>query len=147
MANNTRACARWYERPGQGDAEHLRFAAAHLHPVLVAWLDRRHPGLRRPGWAWAAAHYGYLMLATAALRRLDGDHRRAAAVVLTLVGALLDVPLGRARVAPWFGTVFYTKLLFGHAGTALWPIQPARSMPRGNRAGSQPRSATALSKA
>src|ERR671912_638803 len=47
VANNTRACARWYERPGQTDADHLRFAAAHLHPVLVAGLDRRAPGARR----------------------------------------------------------------------------------------------------
>jgi hypothetical protein len=129
VANNTRACARWYERPGQRDADHLRFAAAHLHPVLVAWLDRRDPRLRRPGWAWGLSHYGYLMLATAILRRLNGDHRRAAAVVLTLGGTLLDLPLRRAGIAPWFGAVYYTKLLLGHAGTALWPIQPARSMP------------------
>ena len=125
VANNTRACAQWYERPGQGDAEHLRFAAAHLHPVLVAWLDRRHPGLSRPGRAWAVSHYGYLMLATAVLRRLNGNRRRAAAVVLTLVGALLDLPFGRTGVAPWFATVYYTKLLLGHAGTALWRLQPA----------------------
>jgi len=126
VANNTRACAQWYERPGQGDADHLWFAAAHLHPMLVARLDRRHPGLRRLGWAWAVSHYGYLMLATAVLRRLDGNRRRAAAVVLTLGGVLLDFPLGRARVAPWFATVYYTKLLLGHAGTALWPVQLSR---------------------
>src|SRR5918993_3633965 len=47
VANNTLACARWYERPGQTDADHLRFAAAHLiHPLLVAALDRRESGGR-----------------------------------------------------------------------------------------------------
>lgn len=38
--NNTRACVRWYERPGQGAREHLGFAALHLlHPALIAAAD------------------------------------------------------------------------------------------------------------
>ncbi len=75
---NNRACARWYERAGQGDAEHLKFAASHVHPGAVAWLDRQtHQGL--PGWAWAVAHYAYMMGATVAIRRAP-QRRRAVGV-------------------------------------------------------------------
>jgi hypothetical protein len=147
VANNTRACARWYERPGQTDADHLRFAAVHLHPLLVAVLDRRAPGARVPGGFWAVSYYGYLMLATALIRRASGRRRRLAAATLTLGGILLDRTLGRAAVAPWFGPVYYAKLLLGHAGAALWPDQLGGSMPRGSRAGSQSSSSTARSKA
>ena len=147
VANNTRACARWYERPGQTDADHLRFAAVHLHPLLVAVLDRRAPGARVPGGVWAVGCYGYLMLATALIRRASGRRRRLAAVALTLSGILLDRTLGPAAVAPWFGPSYYVKLLLGHAGAALWPVQPAGSMPRGRRAGSQANSSMARSKA
>ena len=67
-AKNTRSCARWYERPGQGLAPHLGFAAAHLHPFLVAWVDRwtRPTRPTRLAWrhGWALTHYGYLLLAT-----------------------------------------------------------------------------------
>ncbi len=83
-ADNTRACARWYERPGQGDAEHYGFAALHVHPVLVVWLDRAEPR-RVPGWAWAGAHYAYLVAATVAIRRLS-RHRRVLGVALTAGG-------------------------------------------------------------
>jgi hypothetical protein len=147
VANNTRACARWYERPGQTDADHLRFAAAHLHPLLVAVLDRRAPEGRTPRGAAAVARYGYLLLATVLIRRARGRRRQVAAVALTLAGIGLDAGLGRAAVAPWFGPVYYAKLLLGHAGTALWPVQPAGSTPRGSRAGSQASSSTARSKA
>ena len=131
VANNTLACARWYERPGQTDADHLRFAAAHLHPLLVAVLDRRAPGARGPGGVRAVARYGYLLLATALVRRAAG-RRRLAAVVLTLGGVVLDRALGPARVAPWFGPVYYGKLLLGHAGAGLWssPALAAPSRPR-----------------
>ena len=113
VANNTRACARWYERPGQGTAEHLRFSALHLHPFVVG------PSGRQPGWVWAAAHYGYLQLATLGIRRA-GRHRRVAGVLATGGGLLLDRLLGPSRTAQWFGPVFYTKLLLGHASAALW---------------------------
>ena len=121
VANNTPACTRWYERPGQTDADHLRFAAAHLHPLLVTVLDRRTPGARVPGPIWAGSHYGYLMLATALIRRARGRRRRVTAAALTLGGIVLDRVLGPAAVAPWFGPVYYAKLLLGHAGAALWP--------------------------
>jgi hypothetical protein len=121
VANNTRACARWYERSGQTDAHHLRFAAAHLHPLLVAVLDRRAPGAPVRRGVAAVARYGYLMLATVVIRRARGQHRRLAAVALTLGGIVLGSALGPAAVAPWFGPVYYAKLLLGHAGAALWP--------------------------
>ncbi|MEV6279852.1 hypothetical protein [Nocardia sp. NPDC051832] len=117
--NNTKTCARWYERPGQTDTDHLLFAALHLHPIAVAWLDRREPR-RLPGWLWAGAHYGYLLAATFAIRRA-GPHRRALGPVLTLAGLALDRAAGPSRAAPWFAPVFYTKLLLGHASAALWP--------------------------
>ena len=46
-ANNTPASVRWYERAGQGEREHLAFAGAHVHPFVVARVDRR-----RAWWAW-----------------------------------------------------------------------------------------------
>lgn len=119
LANNTRGCARWYERPGQTDADHLRFAACHLHPAAVALLDRGRPR-RVPGWVWAGAHYGYLIGATVLIRRAP-RHRRALGAVLTAGGVALDVGLGPSASAPWFAPVFYTKLLLGHAAAALWP--------------------------
>lgn len=67
-ANNTKACARWYERPGQSDTDHIAFASLHVHPVILAWMDRDEPR-RVPGWVWAAAHYSYLMAATILIRR------------------------------------------------------------------------------
>jgi hypothetical protein len=131
VANNTLACARWYERPGQTDADHLRFAAAHLHPLLVVGLDRRASTGRVPGLVWAGVHYGYLMLATILVRQARGRRRRLTAVALTLGGVALDRLLGPARVAPWFGPVYYGKLLLGHAGAGFWssftlsaPVRP-----------------------
>jgi hypothetical protein len=117
--NNTLACARWYERPGQGDAEHLRFAAIHLHPAAVAWLDRGADDRRLPGAVWAVAHYAYLMTATAAIRRWP-SRRRELGVVLTAGGLALDVALQPSRSAPWFAAAYYPKLLLGHAGASLW---------------------------
>lgn len=117
-ANNTRACARWYERPGQGHAHHYRFAAAHVHPALIAWLDRAERR-RVPGRAWAGAHYAYLMVATAAIRRRP-RHRRVLGFALTAGGLALDRMLGVSDRAPWFAAAYYPKLLLGHAAAALW---------------------------
>ncbi|KUI24376.1 hypothetical protein AU196_19990 [Mycobacterium sp. IS-1742] len=114
-ANNTVACARWYERPGQTDADHLRFALAHVHPLVLAWID----GGGRRRWRWALADYGYLLAATV-LVRYARRHRRAAGIATTLGGIWLDRALGPSRTAPWFGPVFYAKLLMGHASAALW---------------------------
>ena len=109
-ANNTVACARWYERPGQTDADHLRFAVAHVHPLVLAAID----GGGRDRWRWALANYGYLLAATWVLRRAPA-WRRPLGVALTAAGVVLDVGLGRSRAAPWFAPVFYAKLLMGHA--------------------------------
>jgi hypothetical protein len=130
--NNTRACARWYERPGQGEAEHLTFAALHVHPAAVAWLDRGDArGRRVPGPVWAAAHYAYLMGATVALRRLP-SRRRPLGFALTVGGLALDVALGPSRAAPWFAWTYYPKLLMGHAAAALWSDDDLESAPPGD---------------
>ena len=115
-ANNTRACARWYERPGQTDRDHLKFGAAHLHPLAYAWIDRDH---RANPAVWAAAHYGYLLAATV-LIRAHPRHRRSLGVLTCAGGVALDRALGPSSAAPWFAPVFYAKLLLGHASAARW---------------------------
>jgi len=119
--NNTRACARWYERDGRGTAEHLRFAALHVHPAVFAALDRR-VGRQTHPVRWSVAHYGYLMLCTTAIRLLP-RHRRALGPLLTAGGLLLDRGLGPSRTAPWFAWTYYPKLVLGHAAAALWADQ------------------------
>lgn len=115
-ANNTWACARWYEQSGQTDRDHLTFAAAHLHPLAYAWIDRHH---RAKPTVWAAAHYGYLVGATVVIRARP-RHRRLLGVLTTVGGVALDRALGPSKAAPWFGPVFYAKLLLGHASAARW---------------------------
>lgn len=117
--NNTRACARWYERPGQGFGAHVSFAALHVHPVVVAWLDAESPGRRVHPASWAAAHYAYLMASTVVIRRYPA-RRRALGVALTVGGLALDGALGPSPRAPWFAWAYYPKLLLGHASAALW---------------------------
>jgi hypothetical protein len=124
-SNNTLACARWYERPGQTDGDHLRFAAAHLHPLLLAWLD----GGGRPRLRWAVANYAYLMAATVLIRRA-GRGRRVVGAAATVGGVCLDRALGPSAAAPWFGPVFYSKLLLGHGAAALWPDAAIRRVSR-----------------
>lgn len=116
--NNTRACARWYERPDQGTAQHLRFAALHLHPFAIALADRS-VGRRDRVIRWSVIHYGYLMASTAAIRRFP-RRRRSLGVALTAGGLALDRALGPSTVAPWFAWTYYPKLLLGHAAAALW---------------------------
>ncbi|MGW6318141.1 hypothetical protein [Streptomyces sp. NPDC055099] len=121
--NNTRACARWYERPGQGSTQHYTFAACHVHPAAVAWLDAGSPGRGAGGRvhpaAWAVAHYAYMATATVIIRRHPAQ-RRILAATLTAGGLTLDKLLGPSHTAPWFAWTYYPKLLLGHAGAALW---------------------------
>ncbi|MCK0177518.1 MULTISPECIES: hypothetical protein [Mycobacteriaceae] len=124
-SNNTLACARWYERPGQTDGDHLRFAAAHLHPFLLAWMD----GGGRARLRWAVANYAYLMAATVLIRRA-GRGRRVVGVAVTAGAVALDRVLGPSAAAPWFGPVFHAKLLLGHGAAALWPDAAIRAVRR-----------------
>ncbi|BBX17246.1 hypothetical protein CRI77_04660 [Mycolicibacterium duvalii] len=124
-ANNTAACARWYERPGQSDADHLRFAVVHVHPLVLAWVD----GASRRGWVHSGLRYGYLLGATAVIRRLRA-HRRPLGWVLTAAGIALDAALEPYPSARWFGPVFYLKLLAGHAAAARWPDDVLAGAPR-----------------
>ncbi|MGY1682698.1 hypothetical protein [Geodermatophilus sp. SYSU D01176] len=135
--NNTPAAARWYHREGQGAAQHLAFAAGHLHPVVLALLD---DGPERSRLRWAAALYGYLLVATAALTAVRGRRaRRALGLATTVGGVLLDRALGPSPSAPWFAPVFFVKLLAGHAaGAALLPADPLAACPQGTVRGSNP---------
>lgn len=117
-ANNTRACARWYERPGQTDADHYRFAALHLHPFLVAAMDERPPGAQA-WWVEGTALYGYLMGASWLARRARGSARRPVGLALTVSGVVLARALGSSRTAAWFAPVYFTKLLAGHSSAVL----------------------------
>lgn len=97
------------------------FAAAHVHPFVVAWLSRKNPG-RTTWWAWGGRHYGYLLLATMIVTHQGGGPRRGTGVLATAGGVLLDRGLGSSSAAPWFAPVYYVKLLTGHAaGAALVP--------------------------
>jgi hypothetical protein len=133
-ANNTPTSVRWYSRDGQTQADHLRFAAVHLHPFAIAFIDRARNGddsdedvdggvdagdastgrRRLPRWAWALMHYGFLIGATVALTQ-DDRRRRGVGLALTGVGIVMDQVAGPSRVAPWFAPVYYAKLLAGHA--------------------------------
>lgn len=131
--NNTPAAARWYGRPGQGAAQHLLFAAAHVHPFVLAALDRqRDPARARL--AWAGLHYGYLVAATALVAGSPRRRRRALGRATALGGIGLDRLLGASPSAPWFAPVYYTKLLAGHAaGAAVLPVDPLKTSRRPHR--------------
>ena len=126
-ANNTRSCARWYERPGQGTREHLHFTALHVHPFAIAAYDR---GLRErtSPMLWAGLTYGYMMAATVTIRRFP-EHRRALGVLTTLGAVALDRRLGPSPTAGWFAPAFATKLLLGHASAALWSDTALKATP------------------
>jgi hypothetical protein len=123
--NNTPAAARWYHREGQGRSQHIRFAVAHLHPFLIAWLDRDRDTTGRSRLVWALSLYGYLVGSTVVVASLDRRAQRVAAVTTTVGGILLDRLLGPSTRAPWFAPVFFVKLLTGHAGgAAALPVDP-----------------------
>jgi hypothetical protein len=115
-ANNTPSCVRWYERGGQGVAEHLRFAALHLHPFVIAWLN--HNGCHAPWWVRGAAQYGYLVVATMAIARLRGAKRRIAGLIGTAGGMAVGRALDGRPGTAWFASVYYVKLLLGGGGSA-----------------------------
>ncbi|SDB98913.1 hypothetical protein SAMN05660690_0078 [Geodermatophilus telluris] len=124
--NNTPSAARWYHRPGQGARQHLAFAAGHVHPAVLAWVDAGGPGDRRARLRWAAALYAYLLAATALLTATRARRtRRVLGLATTAGGVLLDRALTPSAAAPWFAPVFFAKLLAGHAaGAALLPADP-----------------------
>lgn len=120
--NNTRTCARWYERPGQGAVEHLGFAGVHIvHAGVVAGVDVV-TGSRnvRSAVVWTLGHYGWMlassMVTVAAPRRV----RLGVATAATVGALLLDRVVGPSRAAPWFAPVFDGKLLIGHAAGGVW---------------------------
>jgi hypothetical protein len=116
--NNTRACARWYEREGQRHINHLGFSLLHLHPYIVAWLDHTATN-RQNGATWASYQYLYLQASTALIRGC-WPRRRILGPTLTIGGLALDAALGPSTTAPWFAAAYYPKLVLGHASAALW---------------------------
>ncbi len=106
--NMTPSCKRWYHRPGQGPMSHLAFAAAHVHPHVVA---RTHP----KGWRYGVAHHVYLLTATGVVLRTPRRLQPALATVLALGGIALDAHLGPPAGRAWMMPAYYLKLLPGHA--------------------------------
>lgn len=113
--NNTPAAMRWYQRPKQGLTHHLAFTAGHIHPFAIAFLDAKNKDSNK-WFHWGLKHYLYVLLATAVIRSVPAQDRRKTAVIATLGGLVLDSALNRPSVAPWFGALYYVKLLAGHAG-------------------------------
>lgn len=112
--NNTLAATRWYHRDGHGPSDRLRFARAHLHPFVLAWMDVE-GGSTRDRWLWACAVYGYLMAAVPFVERGNRERR---GLFATIGGVAVDVRLGPSPTAPWFGPIYFVKLLAGHVGGA-----------------------------
>jgi hypothetical protein len=108
-ANATASGRRWWHRPGLSERDHFRFVAAHLHPFVLAAL------FAGVTWAGAATIYGYLLVATAVVLRVDPSIRRASTLVLVALW-LLVAPY--AAVMPvgleWFVPLLYLKLLVSH---------------------------------
>ena len=96
----------------------MEFAALHLHPAAVAWVDSR-AGKQHHPVRWALGHYAFMLLSTATIRNFF-EHRRSLGLTLTTGGLLLDRALGRSVTAPWFAWAYYPKLLLGHASASLW---------------------------
>lgn len=120
--NNTPSCVRWYERPGQGPADHAGFAALHLlHAAVVGYADTA-TGSRDPGSAsrWALAHWGWMLVSTVGVAAAPRRARLPLALGASAAGLGLDRALGRSSAAPWFAPVFYAKLLIGHAAGSIW---------------------------
>lgn len=106
--NMTPSCKRWYHRPGTKPTSHLAFAAAHVHPHLLA---RSHP----LGWRYGVAHHAYLLAATAVVSITPRRVAPPLATVLALGGMALDARLGPPSGRAWVMPAYYVKLLPGHA--------------------------------
>jgi hypothetical protein len=120
--NNTRSCVRWYERPGHGFGEHVGFAAAHvLHPAVIAAVD--HKAGTRSGISaarWTLAHYGWMLVSATMIARAHRRSRLPIALAASVAGVLLDRVLEPSSAARWFASVYYSKLLIGHAAGSIW---------------------------
>jgi hypothetical protein len=108
--NATVAAKRWYAPAGAGPGARVAFAAAHLHPYLVAASDPRRPV------RWALALHAAAVAGTVATalvpRRLALPVAVAAALGGQAAAALAgDTPRGWE----WFAPAYLAKLLVGHA--------------------------------
>ncbi|MPV51235.1 MULTISPECIES: hypothetical protein [unclassified Pseudactinotalea] len=129
--NNTRACVRWYERPGQGPGSHAAFAALHIaHAATIAGVDTATRS-RSAGSAltWTLAHFTFMLGASTLVAFSPRRRRLPLALGASLAGLALDRSLGPSASAPWFAPIYYTKLLVGHAAGSIWNAGPVR---RGN---------------
>lgn len=108
-ANATASGRRWWHRPELSDRDHFLFVAAHLHPFVLAAL------FAGVTWIGAAIIYGYLLLATVIVLRVDPSIRRASALALfglwLLAASYVSItPVG----LEWFVPLLYLKLLVSH---------------------------------
>lgn len=109
VVNATASAKRWYHRPGRSSRHHLGFVAAHIQPFILALLV---PGF---GWWTAAATYGIVFLAAAAVSSSPGRILTPVAFTCAVFGiavttAVLTVP----AFLLWFGPVLLVKLLLAH---------------------------------
>lgn len=121
--NNTPSCVRWYERPGQGTAEHVGFAALHVaHPAAIGLVDVREGNRSaRSAANWALGNYAWMLVSSLGIRLAPPRARLPLAVAASAAGVALARRLGASGAAPWFGPVYYAKLLIGHAAGSVWP--------------------------
>lgn len=108
-ANATASGRQWWHRPELSDRDHFLFVAAHVHPFVLAAL------FTDVTWVGAATVYGYLLLATAIVLRVEPSIRRASAFALF---ALWLLAASFAPITPadleWFVPLLYIKLLVSH---------------------------------
>ncbi len=109
VANASRATKRWYHRPGQKWWQHVLFAAAHVYPLLIAWL------YREDGWMWGFTIYQAMLLAVLLILSAPLYLRRPLAFGLTMALILVDVyAFGPTPGFEWLVPALGLKLLAGH---------------------------------
>lgn len=110
LTNATSAAKRWYHRPGQGLAEHMKFVCLHLlHIATVTFLFRR-GDLR-----FLVGVSLYLLFAATVILSCPRYLQRPIALGLYMIVLVAD----RYVVSPtvgleWFLSFFFLKLLISH---------------------------------
>lgn len=110
VTNATSAAKRWYHRPGQGRAAHLRFVAVHgVHIAAVAAV------FAADELGYFLAAYGYLMLSAVLIVMAPLYLQRPVAMGVAGLGiALAQLPLLAVPGLGWFLPLLLLKLLVAH---------------------------------